>query len=74
MTSTPKPHGQRPDHNRDAGKRLPGIDDRIEAMIWVMYVPDEEKDKVEQTSRELNMSEADVRRMLVQRFFDGEAE
>lgn len=74
MTSTPEPQGHKRDRNRDAGKRLPGIDDRIEAMIWVMYVPDEEKDKVEQTSRELNMSEADVRRMLVQRFFDGDDE
>lgn len=74
MTNTPEPQGQRPDPNRDAGKQLPGIDDPMEAMVWAMFVPDAEKDKVEQTSRELNMTEADVRRMLVQRFFEGEAE
>lgn len=62
------------DLNRDAGKRLPGLDTKIDAQVWAMFVPNADKDAVEQTARELNMSEADVRRMLVQRFFEGDAE
>ena len=62
------------DPNRDAGKQVPGLDTAIDAQIWALFVPNADKDAVEQTAQKLNMSEADVRRMLVQRFFEGDAE
>ncbi|TDL42483.1 hypothetical protein [Kocuria rosea] len=74
MEMTPQRERKYRELNRDAGKRVPGLDTKIDAQIWAMFVPNADKDAVEQTSRELNMSEADVRRMLIQRFFEGEAE
>lgn len=53
---------------------MPGIDSAIEGQIWTLFVPNADKDALEETFRELNMSEVDVRRMLVQRFFEGGAE
>ena len=57
-----------------AGKQLPGLDSAMDAQIWALFVPNADKDAVEQTAVERNMTEADVRRELVQKFFEGGAE
>ena len=74
MENRPRRERKQWDPNRDAGKQLPGLDSAMDAQIWALFVPNADKNAVEQTAVERNMTEADVRRELVQKFFEGGAE
>lgn len=68
------PSGQEPPRTIQPGMRLPGVEDEMDSLIWQMRVPERDKESVERMAREQGITEAQVRRQLIAKVFEGEAE